>query len=130
MTLFCTLRWATQAQSAVDNAKYFYRITLTEPIRLCKCASVREWIAENRRPRAAMSIRHEFGLDVKPWRKRHKKDRKDARCCWVCGKRGGQGFTVALRLAGYPVADGEIGYAHSNCMHKVRMGKNEGLHRT
>ena len=60
------------------------------------------------------------GRLVQPWRKRHKKEREDARCCWVCGKLGGQGFTTALRLAGYEMKQGEMGYAHSPCIRRVR----------
>lgn len=38
-----------------------------------------------------------------------------ARCCWVCGKLGGAGFTTALRLAGYDVPQGTMAYAHPGC---------------
>lgn len=38
------------------------------------------------------------------------------RCCWVCGKNGGWGFTSALRGAGYRMKSGEMGYAHPACM--------------
>lgn len=54
--------------------------------------------------------------------KRHAKANPDVRCCWVCGKEGGAGFTRALDNAGYEVAHGpdggyaEIGYAHPQCM--------------
>jgi len=44
------------------------------------------------------------------------------RCCWVCGKQGGAGFTRALENAGYEIPrrpDGQyavIAYAHPPCM--------------
>lgn len=38
------------------------------------------------------------------------------RCCWVCGKPGGGGFTTALRHAGYDVPRGTMAYAHYGCM--------------
>lgn len=50
------------------------------------------------------------------------KPKSVGRCCWVCGKMGGAGFTKALEFAGYEVkrnedgAYAEIGYAHPNCM--------------
>lgn len=49
-------------------------------------------------------------------KQRHAKSNPAVRCCWVCGKVGGSGFTTALRLAGYDVQKNEIGYAHSPCM--------------
>jgi hypothetical protein len=53
----------------------------------------------------------------KAWRERHSKEDESVRCCWVCGKRGGEGFTTALRLMGYQMKPGEMGYAHPNCIH-------------
>jgi len=38
----------------------------------------------------------------------------------VCGKRGGLGFTAALRIAGYYVPHGEMAYAHPPCMAKAQ----------
>ena len=54
------------------------------------------------------------------WRDRHPKELATARCCWVCGKLGGQGFTTALRLAGYRMAPREMGYAHPRCMQRAQ----------
>lgn len=51
---------------------------------------------------------------------RHRKMLPEARCCWICGKPGGMGFTRALRLAGYDVPAGEIGYAHAPCLMRAR----------
>lgn len=54
--------------------------------------------------------------------KRHAKELEHVRCCWVCGKQGGLGFTRALDNAGYDVERrpeggyAEIGYAHPRCM--------------
>lgn len=48
--------------------------------------------------------------------KRAKKAVESARCCWVCGKLGGAGFTSALKGAGYDVRPGEMAYAHPGCM--------------
>lgn len=53
--------------------------------------------------------------------KRHIKVDPRARCCWVCGKLGGAGFTTALRYAGYDVPRGEIGYAHPVCMRRAQL---------
>jgi hypothetical protein len=47
---------------------------------------------------------------------RHPKQNPTARCCWVCGKLGGEGFTHALRAAGYRMKLGEMAYAHPACM--------------
>ena len=46
----------------------------------------------------------------------HPKQNPDARCCWICGKVGGAGFTTALRWLGYDVKPGEMAYAHSRCV--------------
>lgn len=46
----------------------------------------------------------------------------NGRCCWVCGKPGGSGFTSALRIAGYDIPRGQIGYAHSPCMSRALKG--------
>lgn len=61
-----------------------------------------------------------------PWRKRAKKQVETARCCWVCGKLGGSGFTTALRLAGYEMEPGHLGYAHNKCM--VRASAEAAAH--
>lgn len=55
-----------------------------------------------------------------PWRDRAPKENPTARCCWVCGKLGGQGFTLALRFAGYRMQLREMGYAHNQCMIKAQ----------
>lgn len=52
----------------------------------------------------------------KPVVARATKELQTARCCWVCGKLGGEGFTRALRNAGYPVGKGQMAYAHAACM--------------
>ena len=53
---------------------------------------------------------------IAPWRDRHSKENPNVRCCWVCGKLGGFGFTNALRAAGYRMQPREMGYAHNGCM--------------
>lgn len=53
---------------------------------------------------------------MRPYRDRHPKDVPTARCCWVCGKLGGDGFTHALRGAGYRMQHNEMGHAHPRCM--------------
>jgi hypothetical protein len=54
------------------------------------------------------------------WRDRHPKADPSCRCCWVCGKIGGNGFTTALRFAGYRMKPGEMGYAHPRCMGRAK----------
>lgn len=49
-------------------------------------------------------------------KQRHQKENESARCCWVCGKLGGAGFTTALRLLGYDVQKGDVAHAHPNCI--------------
>jgi hypothetical protein len=51
-----------------------------------------------------------------PYRDRARREIGVGRCCWVCGKVGGVGFTHALQGAGYRMRRGEIGYAHPDCM--------------
>lgn len=51
-----------------------------------------------------------------PWRDRAPKENPNARCCWVCGKLGGAGFSTALRAAGYRMEHNQMGYAHPACM--------------
>lgn len=63
---------------------------------------------------------------------RHPKANPDARCCWVCGKLGGQGFTTALRNLGYEMKrgldgrNGEMGYAHPKCIRKAQREAHNG----
>ena len=45
---------------------------------------------------------------------------RPGRKCAICGKMGGTGFTTALRLAGVKIPEGQIGYAHADCLHKLR----------
>lgn len=52
-------------------------------------------------------------------KKRHKKEREDARCCWVCGKLGGDGYTNFLRWSGYNVPAGTMAYAHTKCAFSI-----------
>lgn len=64
-------------------------------------------------------------------KRRHKKSVEGARCCWVCGKLGGMGATIALEQAGYeigtlPNGQREIAYAHGPCLARVR---KEASHR-
>jgi hypothetical protein len=47
------------------------------------------------------------------------------RCCWVCGKNGGWGFTNALRGAGYRMEPGEMAYAHPACMARAAKGASK-----
>ena len=54
--------------------------------------------------------------ETKAYRDRAPKQVQTARCCWVCGKLGGEGFTHFLRSAGYRMRLGEMGYAHARCM--------------
>lgn len=56
---------------------------------------------------------------VDPWRDRAPKQNPEARCCWVCGKLGGFGFTNALRAAGYCMRPDQMGYAHNRCMDRA-----------
>jgi hypothetical protein len=58
---------------------------------------------------------------IEAWRNRAPKQDADVRCCWVCGGIGGNGFTTSLRLAGYRMAPGEVGYAHTDCMRKAQL---------
>lgn len=58
---------------------------------------------------------------TQPWRDRAPKENPNARCCWVCGKLGGQGFTLALRIAGYRMQPREMGYAHNKCMRRAAL---------
>lgn len=61
---------------------------------------------------------------IKPYRDRAIKENINVRCCWVCGKIGGFGFTNALKGAGYRIKLNEIGYAHNNCMKRAMKQAN------
>jgi hypothetical protein len=67
---------------------------------------------------------------VEPWRDRAPKVDPRARCCWVCGQRGGFVFTMALRWAGYRMKPGEMGYAHDSCMAVAAHQQREREHQT
>ena len=58
---------------------------------------------------------------IEAWRDRAPKQDPDVRCCWICGAPGGIGFTTTLRLAGYRMAPGQVGYAHLDCMRKAQL---------
>ena len=58
---------------------------------------------------------------IEAWRDRAPKQDPDVRCCWICGGVGGNGYTMALRLAGYRMAPGQVGYAHADCMRKAQL---------
>lgn len=45
------------------------------------------------------------------------------RRCMICGKIGGMGSTTILRMLGYDIPVGQIGYAHSSCFQKARKKK-------
>jgi hypothetical protein len=47
---------------------------------------------------------------------RHTKKVPTARCCWVCGKLGGDGMTHALKFLGYDVPNGVVAHAHPRCI--------------
>ena len=57
---------------------------------------------------------------IPAYRDRAPKENPNARCCWVCGKLDGLGFTEALRGAGYRIGQHEIGYAHVRCMYRAQ----------
>jgi len=52
-------------------------------------------------------------------KEQHPKSNPKVRCCWVCGKEGGIGFTRALRLAGYNMPDDTVAHAHPKCIAKA-----------
>jgi hypothetical protein len=66
-----------------------------------------------------VAIRKVYMVAPDGWRDRHPKDDPQVRCCWVCGKLGGWGFSVALRHAGYRMKHNEMGYAHPACMKRA-----------
>jgi hypothetical protein len=50
-------------------------------------------------------------------KQRHTKSNPSVRCCWICGKEGGNGFTSALRWLGYDVPmQGCVAHAHAKCI--------------
>jgi hypothetical protein len=51
-------------------------------------------------------------------RRRHRKANPYARCCWICGREGGAGFTIALRMLGFDVQKGDIAHAHTQCVQR------------
>lgn len=53
-------------------------------------------------------------------KERHLPEFKKGRCCWICGRMGGSGFTFALRRAGYNVPPQQIAYAHTDCMQRIQ----------
>jgi hypothetical protein len=59
-------------------------------------------------------VESEMRKPIEAWRDRAPKQDPDVRCCWICGAPGGNGFTTALRLAGYRMAPGQVGYAHAD----------------
>lgn len=51
---------------------------------------------------------------------RAKKQIENGRCCWICGKVGGAGFTTALRHLGYDVPRDQMAYAHPPCFMRLQ----------
>jgi hypothetical protein len=51
---------------------------------------------------------------------RAKKKDPNSRCCWVCGKHGGDGFSIMLRMLGYPVGKNVVAHAHPRCIDKAK----------
>lgn len=45
---------------------------------------------------------------------------KAGRRCHICKRIGGSGSTAILRLLGYDIPKGQIGYAHSDCVARER----------
>jgi len=39
-----------------------------------------------------------------------------ARCCWICGRLGGDGMTTMLLELGYNVPKGDVAHAHPRCV--------------
>lgn len=66
-------------------------------------------------------------MSPEAWRSRAKPQLAEGRCCWVCGRVGGNGFTTALRLAGYRVAKGQMAYAHAACMRRAAKEQTDFL---
>jgi hypothetical protein len=57
-------------------------------------------------------------------KQRHKKQVEEGRCCWICGKLGGEGFTSALRALGYDVPlKGVVAHAHGRCVQREQRNK-------
>jgi hypothetical protein len=59
------------------------------------------------------------------WRDRHAKKNPAARCCWVCGLLGGDGFTAALRFAGYRMPVGTVAHAHARYVARAQREHRE-----
>lgn len=57
-------------------------------------------------------------------KQRHPKQIEVGRCCWICGRPGGGGFTAALSLLGYDVA-GKVAHAHPGCVAREMKRKKE-----
>ena len=43
-----------------------------------------------------------------------------SRCCWICGKPDGDGFTTMLLCLGYNVQKGDVAHAHPRCVRRVQ----------
>ena len=43
-----------------------------------------------------------------------------SRCCWICGRLGGDGMTTMLLLLGYNVPKGDVAHAHPACVRTVQ----------
>jgi hypothetical protein len=61
----------------------------------------------------------------KPLIPRARKAVTNARCCWVCGRLGGAGYTTALRLLGYDVPPDGQAHAHPECIRRVQRKQKE-----
>ena len=44
-----------------------------------------------------------------------------SRCCWVCGRPDGDGFTTMLLGLGYNVPKGGMAHAHPRCVRRVQL---------
>jgi hypothetical protein len=67
------------------------------------------------------NVESQMRKPLEAWRDRAPKQDPNVRCCWICGAPGGNGFTMALRLAGYRIGQNEIGYAHADCMRRAQL---------
>lgn len=54
-----------------------------------------------------------------PKRDRATKQVPTARCCWICGKLGGDGFTRQLRWFGY-ATENTVAHAHPSCVLRLQ----------
>lgn len=66
---------------------------------------------------------------IEPYRDRAPKERADVRCCWVCGRIGGDGFTSALRGAGYRMPMNIVAHAHPSCIKRAMAQAAKREHR-